>query len=403
MNSNEDLQKALFDAIEANDLEAVERCVEQGADVNVKNNVGRLSLYEAAGNSSVEILKYLVLQGAKVNREDTTVSAIWDYRSFLMSWIGGVTLLHTAAAGNPNVEMVKYLVSQGTDVNAKNEHGQTPLHYAACWNPNVEVLKYLVSQGADVSAKDKRGGEPLHYAISGNCNVVAMLEFLVSHGADINAKTIQGETLLHFADLWSDSGVEILEYCVSQGADVNATIRGKTPLYIAALRRKNNPNMKVLKCLIALGTDVNVKDNSGMSLLDITVHPEVVDILLVAGAEPTRWRNRFLKNYVRLSATEQQKLLDTFPPTLRKYAESVIGRYEAIKVKLLRFVERFVVEHGNKFPKFAVKHAPKELLRLIMTHWRGRTFDSYLIKPAVNVFYGKAEVPAFSNEEEKGE
>jgi ankyrin repeat protein len=70
---------------------------------------------------------------------------------------------------NANVEILEYLVSQGAEVNAKNnDNGSTPLHEAAFHNANVEILKYLVSQGADVNAKDNNGKTPLDFAITGN-------------------------------------------------------------------------------------------------------------------------------------------------------------------------------------------------------------------------------------------
>jgi hypothetical protein len=118
-------------------------------------------------------------------------------------------------------------------------------------------------------------------------------------------------------------------------------------------------------------------------------------------------RNRFLKNYVLLSETEQRELLAMFPAVFREYAEKEIAQFEAIQATLAQFVKQFVatyaVELGNEFPQYAVAHAPKELLASIMRHWKNQPFDSLLSKPAVNVFYGKVVVPAFSNEKEKGD
>jgi hypothetical protein len=42
----------------------------------------------------------------------------------------GTTLLHRAAGHNKNIDVVKYLVSQGANVNAKNKNGMTPLDHA---------------------------------------------------------------------------------------------------------------------------------------------------------------------------------------------------------------------------------------------------------------------------------
>ena len=73
------------------------------------------------------------------------------------------TMLHWATH-NPDIEVVKYLIAQGASVNAKDCDGATPLHDAAMVCPNPEVLEYLIAQGADVNAIDVDGGTPLDNA-----------------------------------------------------------------------------------------------------------------------------------------------------------------------------------------------------------------------------------------------
>ena len=116
----DELQQALFDAIEANDLEAVRRCVEQGA------YLGRWSRCGCCAE----------------------------------------TPLHVAINANSGMDIIKYLVSAGVDVNeGEFSSERTPLHYAVSKN-NVEAVKYLVSVGADVNAGDGDGNTPLYYATS---------------------------------------------------------------------------------------------------------------------------------------------------------------------------------------------------------------------------------------------
>ena len=118
-------------------------------------------------------------------------------------------------------------------------------------------------------------------------------------------------------------------------------------------------------------------------------------------------RNRFLKNYVRLSETEQRELFDLFPPAYQEYARKEIAQYESIQAELARFVEQFVAEFaaelGDEFPQYAVEHAPKTLLRAIMSHWKNRPFMVFLQKAAVDVFYERADVPMFAGEKDGGE
>ena len=58
------------------------------------------------------------------------------------------TSLHYACCKNRNLEMVKYLVEQGADVNAKGHDNNTPLHYhyynIELRATNLSLLKYFI-------------------------------------------------------------------------------------------------------------------------------------------------------------------------------------------------------------------------------------------------------------------
>ncbi|MBU6447159.1 MAG: ankyrin repeat domain-containing protein, partial [Verrucomicrobia bacterium] len=77
--------------------------------------------------------------------------------------VTGLTLLHCAAL-NGQIEVLKYLLSQGADPHLVTPSGQTALHCAALKN-QTEAVEYLLSQGCDINAQDKQGSTPLHYAM----------------------------------------------------------------------------------------------------------------------------------------------------------------------------------------------------------------------------------------------
>jgi len=52
---------------EAEALEALKLCVEQGMDINLANAKGETALHGAASRGADSIVKYLVAQGAKLN------------------------------------------------------------------------------------------------------------------------------------------------------------------------------------------------------------------------------------------------------------------------------------------------------------------------------------------------
>ena len=90
------------------------------------------------------------------------------------------TALHTAATYG-HLEVVKYLVGQGATVDATGKNGETPLMWAAV-NGHLEVVKYLVGQGASLLAETTRGDRAKDLAEQGGFTAVAT--YLQGLGAD---------------------------------------------------------------------------------------------------------------------------------------------------------------------------------------------------------------------------
>jgi hypothetical protein len=172
-------------------------------------------IFEAAAKGTVRDVEYFVKNGTDVNaRVQEMQSGVSD-----VNW---VPLLIVARQRSPNVEVVKYLVSQGADVNMKNGEGFTALHEVAMHSGNVGILQYLISQGADVNVKNfRRDSEqkfsevtPLHLASShGHVNAA---QVLVSAGANVNAINGGGHTPLDHTKIFNKP--EVGKYLESIGA-----------------------------------------------------------------------------------------------------------------------------------------------------------------------------------------
>ena len=257
----------IFDAVEKGTIADVRYFVEnKGADVNAKGKYGSTPLHKAAETNTLDVIQYLVAQGADVNAQ------YWRY-----------TPLHKAAEKN-SLEVLQYLISQGADVQAKGEEGLTLLHYAAGGN-SMEVLQYLVSQGADVLAKGNLGWTPLHKAAESN--TLDVLQYLVSQGADVDEETGGGDTPLLLA-IGKNSNMAVVEYLVFKCSDVNIKNGwGRTPLHRAAAGKDNRGDewgIPIMQNLILRGADVNVKDIFGRTPLDSTSSEEKKHILQETGA-----------------------------------------------------------------------------------------------------------------------
>lgn len=135
-----------------------------------------------------------------------------------------------------NFEKMKLLISSGEvsvdERDCRKNSMTTPLMRSAINDSDLNELMWFVNNGADVNLKDGRGWTALHYACE--YKNFASIKFLVNSGAEVNAKNDLGATPL--LRLFSKNGSENEE--------------------IFIFLKKN-------------GADPGIKNNSGVSVLDI--------------------------------------------------------------------------------------------------------------------------------------
>ena len=129
-----------------NHIEVIKALVEKkGADVNTLNDFGGSPLSDAAGLGYVDLVKYLLSVGAKLQLPQQKE-----------------LVLH-AAVRSGSVEMVKLILSAGAAVNDVESLGETALHVAA-EDDHVEIVQLLLEAGADLTAKRIFDETPLDVA-----------------------------------------------------------------------------------------------------------------------------------------------------------------------------------------------------------------------------------------------
>jgi ankyrin repeat protein len=213
----------LHSAVDAGNKAITELLLRYGADINAKVRDGETPLHLAAGRGYTTIVETLIAAGADLSARG----------------VHGQTPLHRAAQSGSDA-IVNLLIDANLDINARDRGGMTPLHYAA--RSSFETSKLLLSRGADIDATDPRQDTPLHYAAAGGQTEVIALFLnpgrfeLETKAADVNARNSEGFTPLHYA------------VRLGFGADVEA-----------------------VKLLLAHGADPQLKNNAGLSPLDLAL------------------------------------------------------------------------------------------------------------------------------------
>jgi ankyrin repeat protein len=77
----DDKRDALWTAVRAGDVKAIQAAIDKGADVNAKNEIGVSALWIAASKGKLPVIELLVKKGADVNVRD----GIWYGTPLTMS------------------------------------------------------------------------------------------------------------------------------------------------------------------------------------------------------------------------------------------------------------------------------------------------------------------------------
>ena len=290
-------QNALDYAAKEGNIPAAKLILAKAKSLGVKDEVIRVSLHWAVSNNQVEMAKYLLDEGAKIEGDDRTA--------------GYTPLMETS-----NLEMVKLLVSRGANVNAKNFMNYTPLH-KAIFNftdpKNNEkdcesILSLLLDKGANIDAQDKSGVTPLMGAVQ----KITAVKMLLAKGANVNIQNANGETALMYAVKGGLQKVvfltpvigcftESIKELIAKGADLNIQDKwGKTALMHAAgavnaQGDKYSSYTETLQLLLDKGAKLEAADKEGHTAL-FWAHrfnrTQSAELLLSKGANPAQKYDR---------------------------------------------------------------------------------------------------------------
>ena len=205
------------------------------ADLNLPNNYRQTPMGLAVEKQKGELIDLFLTSGVRAGLEGETLlraSAQRNYIGVLAMLKGGVSPNVKNAPGNTpliisaslgDTQSVRALLAYRADVNAANNDGNTAMLYAARYNHPETVLALLapltMQYRADVNMQNKKGETVLYWAaMKGYTPVV---KILLANGADKKLKTKEGQTALDVAKKYKrEEIINLLQMSTNQVKDL---------------------------------------------------------------------------------------------------------------------------------------------------------------------------------------
>lgn len=312
-NDATELNRNMFDGVcyailEQTDNTTIKHLIgKKGNEVDKITHDGRTYIFWAAYKGNLELVQWLVDQGAKADIEDAHGYTVLNFAAnagqsntqlydFLLenkadihaTTRSGANALLLVASGAKDLAILDYFMGKGLAFDSLDDNENGIFQYAAKGG-NIDLLKALEAKGANVSRTNKKGENALFMAAQGTRGKQhgkALFTYLEALGLDPMLINTDGKNLFHVL-AHRNENVEVFQHYLDRGLDVNAQdVNGNTPVIAAA--RGNT--LEVVKLLVNAVEDLNVQDEKGCSALAMAVsrnQPEVVKLLLENGANVT--------------------------------------------------------------------------------------------------------------------
>ncbi|KAL4225169.1 hypothetical protein ACF0H5_015861 [Mactra antiquata] len=203
-------------------------------------------------------------------------------------------------------KMIAFFREDSSFINCREpKSGNTALHLA-CRMGHFDIVRLLLENGAKIDLKNNFRCTPINLAIEGLQRRIC--HYLIEWGCDVHSKNVKGQSVLEtiknddfkrfcmdLYDYYSDVVPKIMagnmklldqvidnhksgekEFCCLRSRIINGSTLLHTACYYG--------HIPAIKELLSLRVDVNLRDYKGATPLHRAKNPEVMEILLEAGA-----------------------------------------------------------------------------------------------------------------------
>ncbi|MDT9023342.1 ankyrin repeat domain-containing protein [Rossellomorea aquimaris] len=184
-NAQEEEKEVIFTYIKEGYIEEVETLIDEGADINQQDALGRTPVMLATYQNNPDMVRLLIDKGADIHLKDELKNNPFLYAGAegmndillltieagadpaLVNRYGGTALIPAAEKGHG--ETVKLLLEKtNVDINHVNDLGWTALMEAIVLSDggkvHQEIIATLIEYGADVTIPDQEGKSPIEHA-----------------------------------------------------------------------------------------------------------------------------------------------------------------------------------------------------------------------------------------------
>ncbi|MEM6515766.1 MAG: ankyrin repeat domain-containing protein [Bacteroidota bacterium] len=345
-----ELNRFAFDAISYALIEKVSNATikflleQEGNGVNKLTHDGRTYIFWAAYKDNLEMMDYLVKQGAKTNIIDSHGYSLLNFAAvtgqsntklydFIIEHgadpkteknLAGANALLLVAPFLKDYELVSYFQSKGISLGVTDNIGNGIFNYAAKGG-NTKMLDLLIKKGVEYKNLNKEGGNAFITASQGTRgreNTLELYQYLESLGLAVNVIGNEGRNPLH-AIAYDVEDLNIFKFFLERGVDINQSDEeGNTPFLNAA----GYNNSEVVSFLTKRVKDINATNKKGQSALTRAVSRNNLDVV----------------NYL-IENDASTKILDSEGNNLMYY---VLGTFNAQKPEVFNSKLELLVKSG---------------------------------------------------------